>query len=229
MEERRFIEATGPRPGPAGEPPAAPAVDPAACYPRWRRRQTLVNARHQLKFTSVLMLQMTTVLVGIAAFGYFESRAAMAVILRHVADAPTSSYELHLNNQSFLAKVTVVIAITAVAQILFGIYASHKLAGPVVKMKQVLEQATRGDYSARIHFRQGDHLEQLATTLNRMLRTLAAEQAAARREAEGIEAEIRRLRGLERTSPEDLRNLDLQLARLAGVEAPEPVTCGEGS
>jgi methyl-accepting chemotaxis protein len=195
-------------------------------YPRWRRRQTLVNRGHQIRFTSILLLQMVAVISAIAAFAYVESRAALELALRHVVDEPVPSFQLHLNNQSFLLKIIAVIGVTALTQVLFGIYASHKLAGPVLKMSRVLDQAAGGDFRERVHFRRGDHLEELAGSLNRLLDGLAEEQARARAEADEIERQIQRLRERPSAAVDDLQELRERIARLAGVEVELPAGCG---
>lgn len=196
-----------------------------AAAPRWRRRQTLVNPEHQLRFTSVLLAQMTAVMLAIAAFAFLESRRTMDLVLRHLADFPLPSHELHLNNQAFLVKVILVVGVTAVVQILFGIYTSHKLAGPVLKMTRVLQMAASGEYSARVSFRKGDQLEGLAAALNRMLASLSAQQARARAEVESIEQALAALRARPGSvDPSEVHALQEHIARLSGAEAaPEPV------
>ena len=70
---------------------------------------------------------------------FLESQRTMELVLRHLSDFPLRSHELHVGNQAFLFKILVLVGFTAMLQIAFGIYTSHKLAGPVVKMSQVLD------------------------------------------------------------------------------------------
>ena len=79
------------------------------------------------------------------------------------------------------------IAATAFVQIVFGIYTSHKLAGPALKMRRTLDRAASGDFSVRVSFRRGDQLEELASSLNRMLERLGTDQTTARAELEALE------------------------------------------
>ena len=49
---------------------------------------------------------------------------------------------------------------------------SHKLAGPVYRFKVVLRTATEGDLSVWTHLRRRDHLKDVASELNRLLKTV---------------------------------------------------------
>ena len=204
----------------SGNGRSVPGGDAMEKLPRWRRRQTLVNLEHQLKFTSVLLVQMTAVMLVLAAFAWFESRNAMDLVLRHLGDFPGTSHELHLNNQALLFKIILAVAGTGIIQVLFGIYASHKLAGPVHKMTAVLDRAARGDYSQRVVFRTEDELEALAGSLNRALATLSDDQKRALAEVEAIEQAIGRLvrAGSGPDPAQETDALRARLSALAGME-----------
>ena len=197
---------------------SVPGGDAMDKLPRWRRRQTLVNIEHQLKFTTVLLVQMTAVMLVIAAYARLESDRMMALVMRHLGDFPGTSHELHLNNQGFLLKVALAIGFTGMFQILFGIYASHKLAGPVHKMTGVIEQASRGDYAPRITFRSDDQLDSLAASLNSALGTLAAGQQRSRAEIEAIEAALDRVAAARGDAEAEIEELRRRLSALAGTE-----------
>jgi nitrogen fixation/metabolism regulation signal transduction histidine kinase len=156
----------------------------------------------------------------IGGFAFMESRAMMNLVLRHLGDFPSTSHALHLNNQAFLFKIIVAIAFTGAFQILFGIYASHKLAGPVHKMTGILERAGRGDFSQRAAFRTDDQLEELSASLNGALDSLAAEQRSWRSELAGIEETLARLESLPPSAGVDaeVEEIRRRLARLSGVE-----------
>ena len=193
--------------------------------PRWRRRRTLVNSSHQLRFTTVLLLQMTSVLIAIAAFSFIESQRAMSLVLQHTSAHPLLSHRLHTSNQSFLMKVLLVVGMAAVVQVLFGIFMSHKLAGPIVKMSQVLDRIGRGDYDGDVHFRQGDQLEDVAETLNSLLTNLRHERSQQTTGLDAIETLLARAHAGETGADEELRR---SLTQLAGVESAAAVPAAAG-
>ena len=128
---------------------------------------------------------------------------------------------MHLNNQAFLFKIILVIGLTALTQILFGIYTSHKLAGPVLKVTRLLERAAQGEFSGRVRFRDGDHLEELAESLNGLLATLESEQREARASLAEVEEGLRRIRDGE-AKPDEVRAVQERLAALAQVALEVP-------
>lgn len=194
-------------------------------FPRWRRRQTLVNQEHQLRFTSVLLGQMALVLLTIAGFAANESQRTMSIVLQHITDSPLASDALHANNQAFLFQILLVVALAACVQIFFGIYTSHKLAGPVLKMTTYLDRATSGDFSGRIQFRDGDQLADLAAKMNHLFGRLAAEGNQRRSELSAIERTLEHLA----VQPSDDATLGLlreHIATLAGATAEPLVGAG---
>jgi len=207
---------TSGRPMPGEKANASPSV--------WRRKQTLVNHAHQLRFTSVLLVQMTAVLLAIAWFAYRESQNTMQLVLSRIEDFPVPVHHLHVTNQTFLFSVLAVLLCSALVQVLFGIYASHKLAGPVLKMTRTLDRAAKGDFAERITFRRGDHLGELPAALNRTLDALAAEQARRIRDIDDLEQALAKLATVA-DQADDLTGIREQVSHLTGVTADTAHAC----
>lgn len=216
---KKLSVATSGRVGSDGDANSSPSV--------WRRQRTLVNHAHQLRFTSVVLVQMTAVLLAIAWFAYSESQRTMELVLSHLLQFPVTTHELHVANQTFLFSVLLVLGCAALVQVLFGIYASHKLAGPVLKMTRTLARASRGDFSERITFRSGDHLGELPTALNRALEALAADQKRRRRDIDDLERALVNLAEAP-TAPEDLAGIADRVTNLTAETPKLEETCGVG-
>lgn len=58
------------------------------------------------------------------------------------------------------------------ANLAFGTYLSNKLAGPLYKIRQAIEEVTRGNLEAEVSIRKGDLLQGTAVDFNRMVQTL---------------------------------------------------------
>jgi nitrate/nitrite-specific signal transduction histidine kinase len=70
--------------------------------------------------------------------------------------------------------ITLLIELILAIPIMFflGIRQSHRIVGPMNRLKATLEAIGRGDFSQRITLRQGDALEDLATSINQMAQGL---------------------------------------------------------
>ncbi len=58
----------------------------------------------------------------------------------------------------------------------FGVRLSHRIAGPMVQIKRVLEHALRGEYKMRIQLRSNDYLHEISDELNLLLEKLENQQ-----------------------------------------------------
>ena len=136
-------------------------------FPRWRRRQWLVDKRQQVPFASVLLVQITLIAAALGYYAYAVNGRLMDLTRDLIEkNEPALAQAIYKTTNPFLASVALVVALTAVVQIVFGIYTSHKLAGPVVKMNRLLKTLAAGDSSVRAGFRRGDYLDELAEALN---------------------------------------------------------------
>ena len=97
---------------------------------------------------------------------------------------------LLLLHSSVWPPLIVVIVILGV----LSIFVSHKIAGPVYRLKRSLEQITAGDLALRVHLRKGDDLQDLADQLNlltaemqQFVSTLADESSALAGQIDALE------------------------------------------
>ena len=67
-----------------------------------------------------------------------------------------------------------------------GLTASHRIAGPLYRLKQAMKEVTAGDMRVRIKLRDGDQLTDMASIFNAMMERLAA----GRKEAESAISEL---------------------------------------
>ena len=58
----------------------------------------------------------------------------------------------------------------------YGVRLSHRIAGPMVQIKRVLEQAAKGEFKSRIQLRSNDYLHEISDELNRLLEKLESQQ-----------------------------------------------------
>ncbi|MGA2449708.1 MAG: hypothetical protein ABTD50_13570 [Polyangiaceae bacterium] len=82
---------------------------------------------------------------------------------------------------------------------LFGIYFTHRVAGPIFKMRRLLKQLQSGDYSVGARLRKGDELQEFFGDFIRLAGTLKERDAQHAAAVDAIRAQI------EHGPPGDLR------------------------
>jgi nitrogen fixation/metabolism regulation signal transduction histidine kinase len=142
---------------------------------------------------------MAVVLFIIGLYAYFENSRFMQDVLS-IKDAYVLQEKLHQNAQAFLLKILVILVLTAFVTVLFGIYFSHKIAGPVFKLKRYLKALGDGNFAEEIQFRRTDYLEELQVILNRLVDKFRTRQREGLDAAEAMREETDRLSTLTRSS-----------------------------
>jgi methyl-accepting chemotaxis protein len=130
------------------------------------RRQYIVDWSYQIKFA--MRLFMAVLAVAIATF------VVAGVRLWTVMDSPELLDQVDviepLSAVSIALGFEVLISIPII--LFFGIRQSHKVVGPMGRIKRTLETIGDGDFSPRIKLRDGDVLGELAQDINRMAEKL---------------------------------------------------------
>ena len=139
---------------------------------RWRRRNYLVRRTTQLRFIAMLLLQMSVILAALGILVYSHvtriREIAAGVPIVDVASRAALEGELIDSVHVFFDRSLVLVGVALVLLLGFGLLASHKLAGPVIKLQRHLGDIAGGDFSKRITFRRSDYLDELAENVNRM-------------------------------------------------------------
>ena len=133
----------------------------------YRRKQYLVDRGYQLRFV-------TRVFVVVLAVAVVSSLLSTALLWMNM-------YRPELEQQTTLITALIAVAATLLIELLIaipivfylGVRQSHRVVGPIDRIKQTLEAIGMGDFSRRIVVRQGDALEDLAKYINRMAEKLA--------------------------------------------------------
>jgi len=134
--------------------------------PKYIRRQYLVDRAYQLQFVTR---------VFIAIFGIAVISSGIASIMLWF-----NMYRANSGEQTHLIVAFIAVSITLIVELLvsipiayyFGIRQSHRVVGPMIRLKRTLEVIGQGDYSQRITLRKGDALIELANQINKMAENL---------------------------------------------------------
>ena len=133
--------------------------------PPYRRKQYLVDRDYQLRFVTRLFMAV----LAVAAISSLVATGLLSVYM----------YQPELPQQTMIY-CSIAIALTLLVELLIsipvvwflGIRQSHRIVGPMNRIKRLLEAIGNGDFSQRITLRKGDALEDLATSINQMTETL---------------------------------------------------------
>ena len=138
--------------------------------PPYKRTQYLVDRAYQLRFVTRLFMIVLAVAVA-------SSLIASTLLWQQL-------YQPELGSNATLVTGLIAVSATLLVELLLaiplifilGIRQSHRIVGPMKRLKAALEAIGRGDFSQRITLRQGDVLEDLAEAINKMAESLQQRQ-----------------------------------------------------
>ena len=137
----------------------------------WRRRQLVVDARYQWR---------AGVLVGLVALVLLVLLNVALIVPHRAAPGGAASATRPLSaGQDGISWVLVLTgsAVLLAGVTLIGVLESHRTAGAAYAMGRAVDAIRDGRSEIRIRLRRGDHLQELARSINRLAETIDAERA----------------------------------------------------
>ena len=134
--------------------------------PPFKRRQYLVDRAYQLRFVTQLFM-------GVLGIAVISSLIASVILWRQLYTPELGTTGPLVTGLVAVSATLLVELLLAIPLIFFlGIRQSHRLVGPMKRIKAALDAIGRGDFSQRITLRQGDALEDMAQAINKMAEAL---------------------------------------------------------
>lgn len=134
-----------------------------------KRRTFLVRPKMQLKIilSMVIIATLMTSFIAFLTYISLERNEEFALASNEVFE----SYKSHL--RIVMVSLFGLVITSSLAMMLFGIYITQKIAGPLVPIGKFIDQLKEGNYEvADIGLRKGDELVELANQLNDLKNTL---------------------------------------------------------
>jgi hypothetical protein len=136
----------------------------------WRRQRYLVDARYQLRvgFLVGIVALVLLILLNLSMFVQDRSASTPAgVSIRHLVGGkdPASFALLVLGSAAFLGGV-----------VLIGMLESHRTAGAAFAIRRAVDSIREGRPQIRVRLRRGDHLQDLARSINQLAETIDSER-----------------------------------------------------
>lgn len=139
----------------------------------YKRANFLINKKFQLRFSFyvcswIFALSMIYPIIIYNLFEYFLKLAANPLPNQGLT---VETVKLVQNKVLFLLGVLqlLFLAIT----FMLSIFLSHRIAGPLHKLKMSLADVAKGNFDLRISFRKNDHFMELQDTFNEMMQYLS--------------------------------------------------------
>jgi hypothetical protein len=129
--------------------------------PPWRRRRTIVEPDYQLRFA----LRMLFIVLAIVLMhqGLFQAR------LFHRFGATASPRTEEVLGAVLVESLWTTALVALIAGVLvfgLGVWFSHRLVGPLPRLRQALQSIARGERIAPLKFRPGDLAERFVDEVN---------------------------------------------------------------
>jgi len=152
-------------------PPVSTAARRISMVQRWVRKQFIVNPRYQYR----------TILPVVVCVGVFVILAGATVffpISRGIEGESDPGIQVLLQEQylQFHARLWISLFVAGALAALYALMRSHKVAGPLFRLNQVMTDIASGKDVKEVRFRDGDEFrefEGLATKVGKRVRTLS--------------------------------------------------------
>lgn len=135
-------------------------------FARNRRKNYFIDKSFQTKF--ILKFCLLVIAAGMLTMGilyYLSLRSTtVAIVNSSVVVKSTADFILPILIQT----VVVVSLLLGIAVIIVTLFVSHKIAGPLYRLKKSMQALGEGDFS-EINLRKMDQLQELAQEFNRMV------------------------------------------------------------
>jgi HAMP domain-containing protein len=130
-----------------------------------QRRRYITHKKFQFTMMSMLLvLVLLATLVTTLVNHYFMLASIIDFTMEH-GRGPTGMDLFVASMRPLVIILPVVFAVLAI----IVIFISHRIAGPLYRLKMYMEKVENGDYSVKLNFRKNDAIHDIADSFNRMV------------------------------------------------------------
>ena len=136
-----------------------------------RRRILFIDKDFQIKFIAkfCVIVILSSVLVGALLLLFSENFTTVAIENTQVVVKNMSNFILPI----IIETVSIVTVFTALAVVILTLFVSHKISGPLYRLKKEIDVFKSGYLKANFKTRKSDQLKELTTSLYEMGNSLA--------------------------------------------------------
>lgn len=172
---------------PGAQTAASPPQSQAGAPPKRKLRNYLLDRPFQLKYTGMVIAVATLLSLVLGTLEYRASKETSDVILaQSLADPMYSEPSLRraleadfkANDRKVILRLVLSLGLMTVLLGLTGIVITHKVVGPVYKMKFLFREVIKGRLKLAGRLRKGDELQDFFDVYAQMIETLRQRQVS---------------------------------------------------
>lgn len=178
---------------------------------KYRRKQYLVAKKFQLKYIGLILLLVFLTVAMCSYVIYYTMMLTMGDKLANVY--PQGRLMSIVNMVNF--RILLSMLLMAPLIVIIGIFASHKIAGPIFRIEKFLGAMADGDFSSPVSLRRNDELISLANGINRVVDSVKATVKREKAQLDNVSASAENLRKIAESKPINHAALDKALDKLS--------------
>jgi methyl-accepting chemotaxis protein len=151
-----------------------------------RRKRLIISSGLQFRYVGGVLFAMLFVSLVV---GYFIYQNIWNVLLNESRYNDWSPFLNAVKDQTD-RQIFFGVAISIILMMVVSVYMSHKIAGPLYRLKKCFQDVAKGDLSFEMRLRKGDELTDLVDDFNGMLRTLKGMVDADRQKVKDIRQKV---------------------------------------
>jgi hypothetical protein len=170
---------------PGAETATSPPQSQAGAPPKRKLRNFLLDRPFQLKYTGMVIAVATVLSVVLGTFEYRASKETSDVILTQSLGDPMYSEpslrraleaDFQANDRRVILRLVLSLGAMIICLGLTGIVITHKVVGPVYKMKYLFREVIKGKLKLAGKLRRGDELQDFFEVYAQMIEVLRTRQ-----------------------------------------------------
>jgi len=179
--------------------------------PGYKRTQYLVAKKFQLKYVGLILVLVFSTAVLCSYVIYYTMMLTMGDKLANIY--PQGRLIAIVNTVN--VRILVSMLLVAPLIIVIGIFASHKIAGPVGRIERFLDAMATGDLSVPLILRSNDEFVSLANGINKVMSTMKTSVKAEREKLANLSVSIDNLKKLAQSHPVNSSAISQALGKIS--------------
>ncbi len=183
------------------------------------RRQYLVNSQLQFSYSRLLILCVSVVILVFGLSLWYINKIHLELFRQIVGENALPQHYIDSVQNQLMIGIPLAIVIVACLLLLLGIYASHKIAGPMYRITKNLSMIGMDNQIDTIQIRKRDQLKETADAFNHMVHALKDRMYQDMRVIDNVRGKISQLHESLKGESLDIKKLSDQIReidRIAG-------------
>lgn len=177
---------------------------------RYKRKQYIVARKFQLRYVGLILIIVFLTALMCSYVIYYTMMMTMGEKIANVY--PQGRLMAIVNAVNFRILLTILLMLPLI--IVIGVFASHKIAGPIFRIERFLNSMADGSYNEQLTLRRNDELVTLANGINRVVDSIKASVKDERDKLATISLSLENLRKISESKPINQTELDQELDKL---------------